>query len=198
MKKIFILAFFTFILLSTSLIAAPINTTNTISHIALKGGTLGLGIDIFTPIDPQYTLRFNLNGLKKNHPINTTYNTFEGNFKLYTAGVLLDYHPKKTPFKLSAGIYANSSTYDGKDHILFSDINIHASYNKIAPYLGIGWSNNKNQKGWGFTFDIGALYQGKADVRADISALGVQIELKDKLDKYQIIPVIAIGINYTF
>lgn len=198
MNKIFIISLFS-TLLAPSLIADQTKFTENNTHnMGLKLGTLGVGVDISSPINESYSLRFNLNGLKKNHPIKTNFNTFKGDFKIYTAGVLLDYYPKETPFRLSTGIYANSSKYDGTDHILFSDINVHATYNKIAPYIGIGWGNDTRQKGWNFTFDIGAFYQGKADVSADISALGIQIKLKDKLDEYKIIPVIAIGINYTF
>jgi len=190
---------FTLILLSQSLLAdETIVTTDKTYNMALKGGTLGLGIDISSPINNDYALRFNLNGLKKSHPIKTKYNTFKGDFKIYTAGILLDYYPIDTTFRMSAGIYANSSKYDGKDPGFFTDINVHATYNKIAPYLGIGWGNNTTEKGWGFTFDIGALYQGKADVRSDISLLGMHFEVKDELDKYTIIPVVAIGVNYTF
>ena len=35
------------------------------------------------------------------------------------------------------------------------------TFNKVAPYLGIGWGNPvQNGKGWGMISDIGVLFQG--------------------------------------
>ena len=187
----------TFILLSSSLLSEQI-TDKTIYNFSLKGGSLGLGIDLSTPINDTYSVRFNLNGLKKNHSIETTFNTFKGNFKIYTAGILIDYYPTDSTFRMSTGIYANSSHYDGKASSLFHSVTTHASYNKIAPYLGIGWGNDTHQKGWGFTLDIGAFYQGKANVHSNISILGLNFEIEEEVNKYSILPVIAAGVNYTF
>ena len=90
-------------------------------------------------------------------------------------------------------------------------LNTDVTFNKIAPYFGIGWGNNAKDKGWGFTFDLGALYHGKGT--ADLTAEGInpavatqinngliieEQNINDDLSSFKFYPVISLGINKSF
>ena len=81
----------------------------------------------------------------------------------------------------------------------------------IAPYLGLGWDTSfgKN-KGFGFLFELGAIYQGspKVDLSADgpissnptfqIELAKEESNLQSDFDEFKVYPVIAIGLSYRF
>jgi len=196
-------------------------------NMGVKLSTLGLGIDASTPINDKLSVRFNLNGASVTQTDSQDGNDFEGTLDLFTAGVLLDYYPFENNFRLSSGLYYNGNGFTGNikpsagtdidiDGTSYSTSDIGSldselSFNPIAPYLGIGWGNDAHDKGWGFTFDLGAMYHGAgtADLKANVinNVIAQQIEadiaaeeksINDDLAKFKIYPVVAIGINYTF
>lgn len=87
-------------------------------------------------------------------------------------------------------------------------------FNEIAPYAGLGWSSGHGESGWGVSCDFGLLFQGSAtvsnlDVVTDVDYGAYQSEvdafldeqekeIQDELDKYEIYPVAAIMLHYSF
>lgn len=170
------------------------------------------------------------------------------NFDVETQDFLatLDWHPYAGSFKTSAGVIVNNSNLVGTitpnmqaQSFTFNDVtystddiakvDTEADFDPIAPYLGIGWDTSWAKKsGWGFTFDLGVIYQGSAKVdytvdyapvaetgnvavdavaqqaRADlIKEVNANLaeekrSLQTELDKYKFLPFIAMGINYKF
>jgi len=197
---------------------------------ALKLGTLGYGLDLSSPFNNALALRLNLNSFSMTRTDSQDGTDFEGTLDLFTAGALLDYYPTSSNFRLSTGLYYNGNGFsgnakpsagttvevDGNTYTLgeFGDIgslDSDVSFNSTAPYIGIGWGNDAHDKGWGFTFDLGALYQGsgEANLKANVNnqTLANQIaddiaaeekSINDDLADFKFYPVISLGVNYTF
>jgi hypothetical protein len=157
------------------------------------------------------------------------------NFDVDTKDILatLDWHPRAGSFALRAGVIVNDSNLDGTikpntetqsftfngvtyttDDVAKVDTTV--DFDPIAPYVGISWDTSwAKSSGFGFTFDLGVIYQGSAKVdytvnyQSDLakSLLGEELErnleiekksLQDELDDYEYLPYIAIGVNYKF
>ena len=197
-------------------------------NTSLKLGTLGLGLDISTPINDKLSARFNLNGASITQTDTQDDNDFEGTLDLTTAGIVVDYYPFENNFRLTTGAYYNGNGFKGnikpsatttieiddKDYTAaeMGSLDSKIEFDKFAPYIGLGWGNDAHDKGWGFTFDLGVLYHGKGKgtlTPKDVSPLVDRDELdrhikneeqtiNDDLSDYQFYPVIAFGVNYSF
>jgi len=200
-------------------------------NMALKVGTLGLGVDYSTTINKDMAFRFNINGASTSRKETIDSTKYDGDLKLLTVGALLDYYPSEGTFRLTAGAYYNANKFDLvatpslSDSISIGDnsytgaeighLNSTVEFNKIAPYIGLGWGNKPSaEKGWGFTFDLGAMYQGSAIATAEAivnnavsqtvkNKITTDVEqerqkIEDDMGSYTWYPVIMIGVNYTF
>jgi hypothetical protein len=175
--------------------AAPVESdiasVNTDWQIALKAGTLGLGVDIVRPFNDQFAARVNVNGLRihdykfdvaKEVKMDIKGVDMAANIDLLTAGALLDWHPFHNGFLLSAGGYYNGNKvsgvakvngtvkYEGTDYDQndIKQITSEVTFNnKFAPYAGIGYSNI-TESGWGLSWDIGVMYHGKPKVATTV------------------------------
>lgn len=252
-------------LLSSSVFAGE-NTS-----IGVKFGTFGIGADVKYKFNEQLAARagfdmYSINDIK----IEDEEVTYNFDVKLRDMYALADWHPWKGSFRTSTGLFINSSNVDGTitpsiaagEKIEFDFNGKHYEYNTeelgsistiadfdpVAPYLGFGWDTSfGKEKGWGFTFDVGVVFQGSmstsyslnfgdaldidkeieketahlpngaikdakiaeikenvANKRADIKReLTAELDkemgtLQDELDKYKILPIVAIGVNYKF
>jgi hypothetical protein len=200
-------------------------------NMDLKVGTLGIGVDVSTPINDNVGLRFNINGATSSRQKVINNINYDATLKLLTAGALLDYYPSENNFRFTAGAYYNNNQFDLVATPALSEsitiggvsytgaevgkVNANVTFNKIAPYVGLGWGNKaSSEKGWGFTFDIGAMYQGTAiaTANATINSTLPQIlknqivdsvekerqQIESDMSSYTWYPVIMIGVNYTF
>jgi len=209
------------ILLSTTTLFAE---TPKEVNAAFKIGTLGYGLDASTPINDTYSVRFNINGLNYSDSQSQDGNNYKGDLELFTAGILVDAYPADNNFRITTGLYYNGNGFTGTvtpsatqtvelNGVTYTSadvakVNADVSFNKIAPYFGIGWGNDARDKGWGFTFDLGALYHGKGT--ADLTAEGInnpavnqalakeEASINDDLAGNKFYPVVALGVNYTF
>ena len=207
---------------------APLVVDSTTEYnAALKFGTLGIGVDVSHMFNDSFGVRLNINGLKYNDSRDLADITYDTDLNLFTAGLLADYYPLENNFRLSAGLYYNDNHIDGTgkyangtieigDHTYNSNeigsFNASADYdNNVAPYVGIGWGNKSTSSGWGFTLDVGALYQGSTQIHACVTnestLLKDQIDsdiekerkkIEDDIKDYQWYPVVMIGVNYSF
>ena len=192
--------------------------------VALKVGTLGVGVDVEHMFNQKFGMRFNVNGL--NLTKTKTYDNikYKAKLKLLSAGLLADYHPWGSMFRVSGGVYYNgnkitgtakpagSVTYGGKTYAIgqIGKIDAKIDFKKVAPYLGIGWSSTESS-GWHFTTDIGVMYVGKPKVNlkahANNSALqndldnhtaSEEAKVYKDVKKYKWWPVVSIGIERKF
>ena len=216
-------------LVATQLLCAEVGVTP--YNTALKAGSLGAGLDISNMVNDKVALRANINGLRINRNENLSDISYDGTLTLLTVGVLADYYPFETSFRLSGGLYYNGNKLEGTatpasgETIDLGDnnyigvnqigrVDAKIDFNKVAPYLGVGWGNKPTSGGWGFTFDLGVMYQGSPEVYAnavpnaslpqsvkDQIAVDVEKERKkieDDASSYKWYPVLMLGVNYTF
>jgi len=193
--------------------------------VGVKLGTPGVGVEVSTPIVGQLNGRLGINYFSYEDTQNVTDIDYDIDARLLTVSALLDWHPLNNGLRFSAGLFynGNEATVKSKDtgavdignqtfnltpgDRLTGDID----FNRLAPYLGIGWGQYFGQKGhWSVLFDLGVMFQGSANV--DLTAEGVlagnpllnsalqqeEDDLQDKADDYQYYPVIALGVSYRF
>lgn len=202
---------------------APILSSDAID---LKLSTLGVGVDYEHMFNKKFGLRFNINGFRLTK--NKVYDDikYHAKLKLFSAGILADYHPWGGIFRISTGAYYNKNKITGTakpnksvtigntiytpDQI--GQVNAKIDFKKFAPYLGIGWSSVEHD-GWHFVADIGVMFSGKPRVHIKAKAKPAFSSLQSQLDqdakkeernvyhdvkKYKFWPVIAIGIQKRF
>ena len=195
-------------------VVAPAMVSNA---IALKVGTLGVGVDIEHMFNKKHAIRLNVNGLKVSRSKELDDIDYDLDLKLLSAGLLYDYHPWESSFRLSVGLYYNGNKIEGTarpkgsvkigEHTYtFTNERIDAKidFKKVAPYIGFGWSSVEKD-GWHFTADVGVMYSGTPKVNittnAAVSASDINDEIKnvkDDIENYKWWPVVSIGIQKKF
>jgi len=199
--------------------------------VGLKVGTLGLGLDLSHSLTDKLNIRLNINGASYSDSSTEEGIDYDYDVDLLTAGLLLDYYPMGNEFRVSAGAYYNANefalnaqanngtytiggnTYDARGVALNGTID----FDEFAPYIGIGWGNSTKQAGWGFSVDVGVMYQGEpnvdltstcdptqvaggtgtcATITADVNT--EEADLINELSDYKIYPVVSFGVTYTF
>ena len=185
--------------------------TNSRSDIAVTGkiGSLGLGAELDLGLTDSLGARIGINGLT--YKYNATSSTVNYDFKLQlqTVSALADWYPFQGSFRTSAGLMYNNNkvslgglptggtytingtTYSSTD---VGSLQGDMSFNKVAPYIGIGWGNPAaRDKGWGMTSDIGVLFQG-TQLQSDTAAENTK--LQNDLRNFKWWPVVSVGISY--
>lgn len=192
---------------------------------AAKVSTLGLGLDVAFPVTEAVDARVGFNTFS--YSFNTTSanaggsTTYSGKLDLGSFEALADWHPWATNFRLSGGLVYNNNKFNmtaqptGGNVVVggvtytaaqAGTVNASVDFQKIAPYLGIGWGSAAKDTGVSFAADLGVMFQGSP--RAHVTATGAAVnaaalaqanaDLNSKLNNFNIYPVASIGIGYTF
>jgi hypothetical protein len=175
--------------------------------------------------------RFGVNYLKHDFDKTSGSVNYDIKAKLETVDILFDYYPSQaSKFRLTGGIIYNGTNADavakpnangsfrlnGTTYSL-ADVGVlhgEVDFRKAAPYLGIGWGNALSQDGrWQFNADVGAFYQGKANVKlvsvgcATSQAICKQLvtdvaaerqKLMDDVSDYKVYPVLRASVSFRF
>lgn len=188
--------------------------------LGVKVGTLGYGLELDRSLSEKTTFRFGLNGYDKKY--SETDSGIDYNYKLQwrSAAFLFDWHPWAGTFHTSYGLLYNGNkikatakggsgtvTIGDTTYAAGTDLTGEISFNKAAPYLGLGWGNPvAPNKRFGFTTDLGVVYQGSPKVKLksnsslvsqsdlDTEARQLEQDLKD----YKYYPLIAFAFSYQF
>ena len=191
-------------------------------------GSTGLGLHASYPIAPSVNARIGMNYLNYDYSGRTSEVEYNFKMKLQTFDVLADYFPVNNGFRVSGGLVYNGNKIDadmkasnGTEYVINGTtysaakagaINGSVDFKKIAPYLGIGWGNAVKDKGWGFSADLGVMFQGSpntsltnAGCQAPVNCAQLakdiaveQTKLNDKVSKFDAYPVIRVGASYRF
>jgi hypothetical protein len=193
-------------------------------------GLSGVGLHVSVPIQQDLQARVGINGLNYSHSGSTGDVDYDFKLKMRTIDALIDWFPSNSEFRLSGGIVYNGNKVDAVGRSNSSNtfelngntynaasvgtLDGRIDFRKVAPYLGIGWGNPLAQnKGWGFSFDLGTFFQGSArtsltNSNCNLPAAGcAQLvndvaaendKLHDKASKYKFFPVVRIGATYKF
>ncbi|MBO1075498.1 hypothetical protein [Roseomonas marmotae] len=207
--------------------AMPAQAQNPLSGVNLElgvtGGTLGIGPEL--NIKPQswpLGLRLNYTTFDFDRDFSVNGVNYNGTLDLSSFGATLDFYPFRTGFRVSAGLRYSDDSVDLTGHternfrykgttIAGSDLGTlygDVTYNKIKPYLGLGYTYAFLGGRLPVSLDVGATYLGNPDVnlRADAGAPAIAAayveskrhDLERKMDNYKFYPVIQLSIAYRF
>jgi hypothetical protein len=195
------------------------------SALGAKAGTLGLGAEATIGITPSVNARLEINGFPYHYSRavdNVNYNFY---LKLFSGGVLFDWHPLEDNFRMSIGGLADINGVEAKPKpAAFYKIGSHTytagqvgsleadvTVNSVAPYFGIGYGNAVGEdKRFGFSFDLGVIYQNTPNVKYTVNGpvtntasflndLNSQRNaMSDALGYLEWYPVISVGFSYKF
>jgi hypothetical protein len=159
--------------------ASDLEEFQSLSNVALKVGTLGIGIEIEDILIDNVHIRGNLHKFNYSAGNKLSQITYKSKFETFTAGVLLDYYPDGENLRFTSGVYYMDNSLDGvatissKKSLKFGKhrykgaikkINTTVDFNHYAPYVGLGIGTKKSEHVWNLTLDAGVLYQGKPQI----------------------------------
>lgn len=202
-----------------------------------KAGILGVGAGYAYGVNERFTLRGDITTIGSYSRNGTSDNLdYRGKLRSNVATVYGDWFPFNNGFRLSLGLgfrdtrltahgkanSANQLTIGDTTVTVGPDDTVDAKvkWPNVAPYLGIGWGHNVNQRkgGWGFVADAG-IYIGKPKSSIDVSdtlrakldvaaaangstaqqEIDKQLgEIDDKAKKLRVFPSVYIGVSYVF
>lgn len=190
-------------------------------------GTLGLQAMAVAPLNKNFSARLGVGVLPSwSFSADVSDLTYDFQMHLYTLGAFLDWHPAGSGFRFSGGVIFNAHdikssvkpdpnktfniggvSYTGAQ---LGTLDAKADFNKLAPYLGIGYNGAFRQMGnLFFTFELGVMFWGAPDVTLTASNPDAvpglrdslrkeESDLESKLDFLQYYPVAAVGVTWTF
>lgn len=199
------------------------------TSLEVRAGALGLGIGVAHAFSDAFGARIVANGLTYGTTENYESVEYDADLELATGQLLLDWYAFSSGFRFSAGIAYNGNELDleGKpspggtftiNGTTFSSTAVdsltgNVDFREVAPYVGLGYGRPIG-KGWGFTADLGVLFQGAArttlsancaagtsastcaQIRSAVAA--EQSRLDDEFEDYELYPVVSIGVMYVF
>lgn len=206
-------------------ISAQAASSDASVDIDLHASSIGAGVGFAIPLSENVAGRLSLS--KLNYTFQTTQDqiNYDATFKLGSVAALADWHVFGGVTHLTAGIIFNNNdftmtavpsgsgfTIDGQLYNTtdVSSLNATVTFNKVAPYLGFGWSGRASKTGFSFKSDIGVMFIGSP--KSSLSITGAQAtnptvlghvanaqnQLDQDLEKIRIYPVISLGIGYAF
>lgn len=201
------------------------------NELSAKVGTLGAGLEYSTDINSLFGVRTGFNAYSINKNFTKSDINYDASVDLRSYSLIFDYFPFENGFKLSAGALYNGNkanvtanatnglTYD-LNNVNYTSTEIgslkgNIDFNKIAPYLGLGYDSAKTKKaGFSFSAEVGAMFQDspKATLTAEYGATvtnaqkqlinenlkAEEAQLNADLSSFKVYPVVAIGIGYKF
>ena len=197
--------------------------------VGIKGGTTGIGIELTTPLLANLNLRAGISGYNYSTSTSKSDIDYDFDLKLMTINLLADYYPfKSSQFRITGGVTYNGNKLDmtGKptssgtytfNNVSYttsqvSSVDATVDFNKVAPYIGIGWGDAVQKAGWNFTADAGVMFQGtpNSDITVNTTLTGAakdtllanvnaeQSQLDDDLSAFKYYPVLTVGVSYRF
>lgn len=189
--------------------------------VGVKAGTLGIGVEGTFALAGGLNLRAGINNYTYGYSDSASDIDYDIDLELESYALLLDWHPFSGTFKLTAGLLSNKNrvamratpngtvTIGGTPYPAATVGNLRGEidFKKTAPYAGLGWGNAAGKtSGFGFSAELGVLFQGAPDVtlrssNSTVSQDDLDAEARDienDLDNFKAYPVISFGFSYQF
>ena len=197
----------------------------------LHAGLGGAGVHFDYPVSEKIRIRGVGNYLQWDFDEEAGGVQYKGDLNLQSYGVALDWHPTGGGFRAGIGAFLNNNEVDAnaEDNMLDigggtydARINANLSFEKFAPYAGIGYGGDL-APGFNFYLDLGVLYTGEPELTMNGTADGCNFSVdedsnvsgscaegvennlaaehrdaKDDLAKVKFYPVAAFGVSYRF
>lgn len=220
--KHWILPIIALAIISNTALADETNLKN--MAVGAKVSTLGLGVEIIKPVK-NVDLRFGINHAGYDHTGDVDGTEYNLDLSAQTITALADWHPsKKSGFFVSGGAMINDNQIDGTatagnnsnetikiggTEITEGKVNTSIGFDDVNPYVGIGYRKPiAGKKGWGFTSELGMLYQGSPNVDLSVTGADVAItdadiaaeeaKMEDDIKDFKYYPVASVGLVYNF
>ncbi len=209
-------------LLKTYAIAALTLCTVPLAALAGDNGTLytqlgtnGLGLGYGASVSQDFAVRGQYNTFKTSYTGNVgdfgSASTLKADIDWNSFQALVDWYPTQSSFRLTGGIVFNNN----KITLNVTNATVGTATNQTAnaeikmsdspsPYLGLGYATRpKLAKGFGFVFDAGIMFQDPKVTLSASSASAADIEaqrvkVQDAVNNFKNMPVIAVGLSYSF
>lgn len=186
--------------------------------LGIKASTLGIGLELTQSLAPHTNLRVGANGYSYDFTDTEAGIQYDFELDLRTGALLLDWYPFGGTFRITAGGFYNKNelsahaagTLDiGNGTYTNATADASVTFKKGAPYLGIGWGNPVGRnKRFGFSVDLGVLFQGSPDVELSATSNGTPVnqadvdreeaQLESELADYDKYYVIGFTFSYKF
>ena len=187
--------------------------------VGVEVGTLGIGVDLTGRVNDWFSLRGSLNQYNYSHGLDKSGIHYDADLKLGASGVLADFYPLKSRFRLTGGALSNRNKFDLKatptSNVTIGDTTYtpqqvgtltgEIKFRSAVPYFGIGFGNAaKGPRRVGFAFDLGVMPQGRPRV-ALTSSSGVvtssdlqkeESKVSDDSKGFKFWPVLAVGLSF--
>ena len=188
--------------------------------LGLRLGTQGLGAEFGVGISERFAVRAGYYTLEYSDDYEETDIVYDGDLHVGGLGAIVDFHPFKNGFRLSAGLFSNDNEVDltatptGPQEIggtiyqpaEIGTLNGHIGFDSTAPYFGLGYGRIHRGKRVGFLFDLGMLKQGSGEASLASSTglinlvdLEAEIdEIEQDIEDYDFWPVLSFGLAIRF
>lgn len=197
--------------------------------VSAKVGTAGGGVDFTFPVNDKFKVRAGYSQYNYSDTVTKENITYDGKLKLGGWNLLGDWHPNGGGFRLTGGIYSpdhaitgnarytgagtidlNGVTYSAAD---VANLSMSSKWNKVSPYLGLGYDGFNSTKAGGFYFtaDAGVIFTGSPKVKLNADCLNPAIcadvstnltaeeaKLSNNLKSIKYMPVVQLGVGYRF
>ena len=189
--------------------------------LAVKAGTLGIGVEATTTFAPKVNGRVGVNFFKYSFSSTKSDIKYDIDLKLRSFSLFLDLHPiPMRGLRLTGGLIINNNELDMTGRptgdydiggVIYTGAQVgnfggSVGFKSTAPYLGIGWGNAALSR-IGVVLDLGVAFQGSPDVvltatgpiASDASFqedLDQEVEdVEEDIKNFKYYPVISLGIS---
>lgn len=187
--------------------------------IYARAGTTGLGLGVGYMVSENIGVRVGYDGYDVTRNGTRGNVDYQGKVKLSNVDLLADFYISNGWHITAGAIYnnnkitltgqTNSTVTIGNNSYSNVQANADVKFNKLSPYLGIGYATKPTaDKGLGFIADLGAYYQ-KPTSSLTVSGAGASAvsasdlatesaKLQDASNKLKWWPVLSVGLRYNF
>ena len=162
--------------------------------IGAKVSTLGIGVEVRRSFGDAFALRGVLN--RYSYAVNEDVDdvAYEGDLDLQSAGLIADWHPAGSSFRISAGLLFNGNEltvdaepsggtfeFDGQTYTAaeIGTAQGDTDFNTLSPYLGMGFGRDfGSDSQFGVSLDVGVLFQGEPKFNLDVTCGSAVPELR--------------------
>lgn len=191
--------------------------------VGAKIGMLGLGVEYSYPFSERLSARGGIYGSSYSFDQAEAGIDYEFELNWESISVALDFHPAKSPLRLSAGLLQNDNGLSALSNVS-QDVTVGGTtytpaevgtlrgeigFDSVAPFFAVGWDWSRNKR-FGVTLDLGVLDQGspRVSLTADGSLLGdpafeadraaEEAQLEASLNDLDLFPFATIGLVFRF
>lgn len=168
---------FSFLLAASFLFeTAKAQTQDRSTYVAAYGSTLGAGLALGYDISSSLSARATVNYFTFGMDESTSDNQYSADLNLLSLGLLGDWHPFQSGFRVTAGAVLNGNglsldtrtpTLDLGSGSYQGNIKAEADFDTLSPYLGIGWTSGRAAaQEFSFFVDAGVIFQGSPNLTA--------------------------------